>query len=83
LSLRSGGLPDLYMANQNSNTVSEFDLNGNLIHPAYASGLPSPGGLAFNRSGDLYVANYGNYTVSESGPAGNLMANFGSGLSSP
>ena len=61
------------MANNGSGTVSEFDSSGNLLHPAFISGLNGPEDLAFDHSGNLYVANSVNNTVSEYDSSGNLI----------
>ena len=55
MALDSSG--NLYVANNNPNTVSKYNSSGSLINSSYISGLNSPTGLAFDTSGNLYVAN--------------------------
>jgi len=52
--------------------VAEFDLNGTLINPLYASGFAtSPGRMEFDRNGNLYVIHA--YEIAKFGPMGTLL----------
>ena len=55
---------NLYVANFNGNTVSEFSCTG-ASKGTFASGLSVPVGLAFDAVGNLYVANRGTNSVLE------------------
>jgi DNA-binding beta-propeller fold protein YncE len=65
---------NLYVANYNAGTVSEFAADGTLINTF--TGLSQPCALALDGSGDLYVANWGNNTVSEFAADGTLLNTF-------
>jgi sugar lactone lactonase YvrE len=51
---------DLYVANSNGNTITEYNPSGMLTATYSSSLLNQPGGLAFDSNGDLFVANTGN-----------------------
>ena len=61
------GSGNLYVANGNAATVSEF-APGSINPSAMLSGLDQPTALAFDHSGNLYVANFSGNTVSEFAP---------------
>ena len=69
-STSAGG--DLFVTNQDANTVSEVTTAGT-VSP-FASGLNGPSGLAFGANGDLYVANLDNNSVSMITPGESLAA---------
>src|SRR5665213_3580216 len=84
LTITTANAQNIFVANQGSTTVSEFNSSGTVLNASFASGLEEPEGLAFDSSGDLYVANYVNSTVSEFNSSGTLLnASFASGLSGP
>ena len=59
---------NLYVANPDNNTVSEFAV-GSTVPTATLTGLSSPMALAFDAGGNLYVANdTASGTVSEFAP---------------
>jgi DNA-binding beta-propeller fold protein YncE len=71
---------DIYVTDTASGTVLKFDLNGN--QSVVASGLNSPAGLAFDKSGQLYVANAGSGTVVKFDSSAHQSV-FASGLNNP
>jgi sugar lactone lactonase YvrE len=73
---------NLYVANYNSNTISELTPAG-AASTFVSSGLNGPAGLAFDAAGNLYVANWGNSTISKVTPAGAVSTFVSSGLYQP
>ena len=73
---------NLYVANTNAGTVSEFSATG-ASKGTFAFGLSDPIGLAFDAAGNLYVANNVAGTVSEFSATGTSKGTFASGLSEP
>ncbi len=71
---------DLYVANQNGDTVSEVSPAGAVSNLAF--GFNAPAALAFDSAGNLFVANGGNDTVSAVTPAGVVSA-FAAGFNDP
>lgn len=70
LALRNGHLFVAY--GQAETKVAEFDLNGSLINPLFASGLTtSPGAMDFDPNGNLCVIHA--YEIAKFGPTGNLL----------
>jgi tripartite motif-containing protein 71 len=67
----------VYVSDSASNTIMEFNSNGQAS--VFASGLDDPTGLAFDSNGNLYVANNGNGTIEEFGTNG-VGSIFASGL---
>ena len=75
---------NLYVANQNSNTVSKFAPGSTTASATYSAGLDEPDALAFDSSGNLYVANQRNNTVSKFAPGSTTAsATYSAGLSDP
>ena len=62
----------------NYGIISEFTPNG--VRSTFASGLNSPAGLAFDKSGNLFVADAGSSAVYKFTPDG-VRSTFASGLS--
>src|SRR5665213_2142297 len=84
LTITTANAQNIFVANQGSTTVSEFNSSGTVLNASFAAGLEEPGGLAFDSSGDLYAANTASGTVSEFNSSGTLLhASFASGLSGP
>ncbi|HEY4417267.1 MAG TPA: NHL repeat-containing protein [Verrucomicrobiae bacterium] len=87
LGLTSASAQNIFVANFGNNTVSEFGADGNLVNATFASGLDSPSGMAFDRTGNFYVANHNGglkQNVSEFNSAGGLIAaTFVGGLNTP
>jgi len=78
---------DLYVSNQNSNTINRFastgagmfSMNGTLVSPA----LNNPTGLAFDGAGDLFAADNGSNTITEFLASGGTATLSGGGLNGP
>ena len=71
---------NLFVGNQNTNTVSEVTPSG--VATIFAIGFSNPDDLAFNASGDLFVANEGDGSISEVTPSG-VVTTFATGFSDP
>jgi len=75
---------DIFAANNNGNTVAEYDTSGNVINagliPATA-GLQSPHGIAVSGS-SIYVANFGNNTLADFTISGTTITSSGTLVSS-
>jgi hypothetical protein len=67
---------NLYVADDSSNSVSEFSPTGAPLGQ-FATGLQNPIGLVFDNSGNLYVGQQATPYVEEYSPSGQLVANIG------
>jgi sugar lactone lactonase YvrE len=49
----------LFFTNRNTNSISQYDLNGNVVSNSFATGgrTPTGGGITFDNSGNFYVSN--------------------------
>jgi hypothetical protein len=94
LALDSRG--DLFIADNNNNTVEEVSPAGKLSvvagngttgppvpGPATKSGLQGPTGVALDPHGDIFIADWGNNVVEEVSPAGKLWVAVGNGDEGP
>jgi hypothetical protein len=73
--------PLLYVDNNNpSSTISAVAANGTVS--TLAIGLPPPGGLAIDASGNVYVSNNGPGSISKITPAG-VVSIFATGMDTP
>jgi len=78
---------DLYVSNQNSNTINRFasngggmfSTNGTVVSPS----LNNPTGIAFDSFGDLFAADNGNNTITEFLAGGGTNVLSGGGLNGP
>ena len=73
---------NLYVANENDNSILKYDSSGNAS--LFAS-TPSPVGLAFDKSGNLFVANYATFKITkfDSNGTRSIFADQTSGLNYP
>ena len=71
---------DLYVTDLTAGTIFKFAPDGS--KSIFASGLDTPAGLAFDRTGNLYVAERLSGTILKFAPDG-TKSTFASGLSSP
>lgn len=83
LSLISAQADILYVVNNGSNTIEQFDASG--TGTAFATtGLAGPTGLTFDSAGNLYAANNSTDTITKFSPDGSQQSVFAStGLSNP
>jgi sugar lactone lactonase YvrE len=71
---------DIYEADAGSNTIYKFTPAGTKV--AFATGLNSPAGLAFDQAGNLYAADRGSGSIFKFTPAGQK-STFATGLQNP
>src|SRR6266496_1948611 len=71
---------NLFAVDPNNGNIDEFTPNG--VRSTFASGLNSPSGLAFDKSGNLFVADAGSGAIYKFTPTG-VRTTFASGLPLP
>jgi DNA-binding beta-propeller fold protein YncE len=76
----------LLVAESLSNSIARIDANGNVT--TFASGIPTPIGLAVDQSEDVYVTTFrsfffGTGSIERFSPTGQDLGTFASGLSAP
>jgi sugar lactone lactonase YvrE len=77
---------DLYVANNGSGVIAEFNLTTKSFVGDYVTGLFNPRGVVFDSAGNLYVANQSSGNIIEvpaGSPLGSTGSVFASGLSFP
>lgn len=69
---------DIFEMDNNTNSVLEFDLNGNFIKSVItdSSHMDDSRGLSIDSAGDFFVTNEGNGTVSEYDANGDFLSTF-------
>src|SRR6476659_4815435 len=65
---------NLFVSNLTANTIREFSPTGTDLGDFATTGLESPRGIAFDRSGNLYVAN--THSIRKFSPTGADLGNF-------
>ncbi len=80
--LATDSVGDAWVANQDTNTVSEYSAAGALLL-TLSNGFSSPDALAADSSGDVFVANQDNNTVEEFSASGVLLRTLSNGVSEP
>jgi sugar lactone lactonase YvrE len=76
------GSGNLYVANDATNTITEFDPHGNYLG-VFASGLNQPASMTFDAYGNLYVVNGGAGEILKINPQGTQSVFAAGGLNSP
>src|SRR2546422_487834 len=61
---------NLFVANQGDNTIRAFSPGGADLGDFATTGLNTPRGLAFDKSGNLYAGNLGDNTIRKFSPTG-------------